>query len=202
VDPVIACAIETGRAVPGAPSGGAIALLAIAKNAFERLLEAVVIVLMTGLAVVVLLGIVYRSAGAALVWYDEVASIMLAWLTYYGAALAALKRAHIGVPEIVRMMPRAWRAITFVVAEGLVFAFFLAVAWIGWHVLDVLQGSTLASLPRVPETLAQSPVMVGAVLFILAEALSLPGAWRKTIYGAGGGPDAARTGAAGMAATE
>ena len=195
-------AFEVRRAVRGTPSSGTIAVLSVAKNAFERLLEAIVILLMTGLAIVVLLGIVYRSVGAALVWYDEVASIMLAWLTYYGAALAALKRAHIGVPEVVRMMPRAGRAIAFALAEGLVFAFFIAVAWIGWRVLDVLQGSTLVSLPQVPETLAQSPVMIGAALFILAEALSLPEAWRKTMDGAGGEADPARVGAADMASTE
>ena len=32
---------------------------------------------------------VYRKAGASLTWYDEIASILLAWVTYYGAALAA-----------------------------------------------------------------------------------------------------------------
>ena len=43
---------------------------------------------------VVVLGVVFRWDGEALSWYDEVASVQLAWLTYYGASLAALKRAH------------------------------------------------------------------------------------------------------------
>ena len=45
-------------------------------------MEAVVIVLMVALSIVVTLGIVYRTIGAALVWYDEAASIGLPRLTY------------------------------------------------------------------------------------------------------------------------
>ena len=47
------------------------------------------------------LGVVFRTLGASLVWYDEVASVLLAWLTFYGSALASVKRAHIGCPELV-----------------------------------------------------------------------------------------------------
>lgn len=162
------------------------------KYAYERLLEAIVITLMVGLSVVVLLGVAYRSAGAALVWYDEVAAIMLAWLTYYGAALAALKRSHIGVPEVIRMVPPAWRAVMFAVAEILVIGFFALTAWIGYEVLVILEGSTLVSLPEVPEQLAQSVIPIGAVLFIIAEVLSMPDAWRKTMAGGTGRSDADR----------
>lgn len=156
-------------------------MLASAKRAYEWLLEAIVILLMVAMAVVVTLGIIYRTAGASLVWYDEVASIGLAWLTYYGAALGALKRAHIGVPEVMRMLPHNIRAVLFVVAEVLVFGFFILTAWIGWEVLQILAGSTLVSLPDVPEQVAQSVIPIGAVLFIIAEALSLPDAWHKTM---------------------
>ena len=67
----------------------------------QRALEFAVVALMVALAVVVVLGVVFRRLGAALVWYDEIASILLAWLTFYGAALAALHRAHIGFPKLV-----------------------------------------------------------------------------------------------------
>lgn len=149
-------------------------------------MEAVVIVLMVALSVVVTLGIVYRTAGAALVWYDEVASIGLAWLTYYGAALGALKRAHIGVPEVMRMLPPGLRAVLFFVAEALVFGYFILTAWIGYEVVEILAGSTLVSLDWVSEQVAQSVIPIGSVLFIIGQALSLPGAWRKTMAGDNG----------------
>ncbi|MCL4762803.1 MAG: TRAP transporter small permease, partial [Burkholderiales bacterium] len=64
--------------------------LAALRRGFERALEWVVIALMIVLAVEVAAGVIFRYAGRALVWYDEVASVLLAWVTYYGAALAAL----------------------------------------------------------------------------------------------------------------
>lgn len=141
---------------------------------FERLLEAIVIVLMLALAAEVILGVGYRKFGQSLVWYDEIASITLAWLTYYAAALAALKGAHIGVPELVRFMPPSLRVVTAVVAELFIFAFMLLLAWSGWSVLGVLATDTLVSLPNIPVSYTQSVIPIGAVLFLIAEALRLP----------------------------
>ncbi|MBM3526246.1 MAG: TRAP transporter small permease subunit, partial [Alphaproteobacteria bacterium] len=93
-----------------------------AKAVLERLLEYVVILLMAAMFVIVVLGVTYRKMGEALVWYDEIAEISLAWLTYYGAALAALKRGHIGMATLVERGPIAWRKAAFIAAETVVFA--------------------------------------------------------------------------------
>ena len=127
---------------------------------------------MTSLALVVVAGVVFRKAGAALVWYDEVASILLVWLTYYGACLAALAQAHIGFPKLVEAAGPKIRVLLTVVREAVIVVFFLVVAWAGWRVLLVLEGTNLVSLPWVPTRLTQSVIPIGAVLFIAAEALS------------------------------
>src|SRR3546814_4936316 len=76
-------------------------MLAQVHRNLEWLLEWVVIILMVALTVVVIVGVCYRIAGNSLSWYDEVASVQLAWITYYGAALAALKRRHIGFDTVL-----------------------------------------------------------------------------------------------------
>lgn len=134
---------------------------------------------MVALAVEVTAGVVFRYTGRSLVWYDEVASILLAWVTYYGAALAALKRAHIGVPELVRLLPAALRVPVAVFAEACVFAFFILMAWIGYSVLEVLAGDTLVALPQVSVAFTQSVIPISAVLFIIAQALALPETLRE-----------------------
>ena len=144
------------------------------RDRFERLLEAVVLVLVAALAVVVVMGVGFRKFGAALVWYDEVASILLAWLTYYGAALAALKRAHIGFPNLVRRLGRPWRIPVVVAGEAVVIAFFLVAGWAGWRVLVILEGSGMVSLPWVPTRLTQSVIPIGSLLFVIAQVMSLP----------------------------
>jgi len=146
---------------------------------FERLLESITILLLLSLAVVVVLGVVFRWAGEALSWYDEVASVQLAWLTYYGAALAALKRAHIGVPGVVAAVDPAWRVPIVIIAEATIIGFFLVLAWYGYVVLLVLEGDTLISLPEVSTQFTQSVIPIGAVLFVIAELLNLPQIWRE-----------------------
>ncbi len=139
------------------------------RRAFERSLEVILLVLMASLAVIVVLGVGFRKAGAALVWYDEVASILLAWLTYYGASLAALRRAHIGFPKLVESMQPRLRSAVLTFNETLVLGFLVLVAWAGWKVMGILGGTTLVSLPWVPARVAQSVIPLSAMLFIVAE---------------------------------
>lgn len=129
--------------------------------------------LVVALVLVVVAGVVFRKLGASLVWYDEVASILLVWLTYYGSCLVALDRAHIGFPNLVRSLnPPLARALRFV-REVVVIGFFLVLAWAGWRVLLVLEGNYLVSLPWMPTQLTQSVIPIGSVLFVIAELVSL-----------------------------
>jgi TRAP-type C4-dicarboxylate transport system permease small subunit len=176
-----------------------------ARRAAERVLEVVAIALLTVLALVVLAGIAARTVGHPFAWYDEVASILLAWLTYYGAALGALKRAHIGFPELMRTLPRAPRRAALVASEAVVFGFFALLAVVGWQLFEIAEGDRLVSLPWVPLRVAQSIVPIGAVIFIAAEALSLPVAWRATARphrGGHGAEASAHAGAQASSSTE
>ena len=150
-----------------------------ARALFQRLLEFIVMVLLSAMALLVCVAVIYRETGASLVWYDEVAGIMLTWITYYGAALAAVKRSHIGVADLVRAMPLPAQRLSLIVAETCVIGFFVVLAWMGWRVFGVLAGSTLISLPAVPVQWAQSVIPIGAMLFILAQLLSFPEAWNR-----------------------
>ena len=150
-----------------------------ARSVFERLLEAIAVLLIVSLAIVVVLGIIYRWSGASLSWYDEVASVQLAWLTYYGAALAALKRSHIGVPGLLEVMPTMYRVPLVICAELVIIGFFLILAWYGYRVLVILEGDTLISLPFVGTQFTQSVIPIAALLFIMAEIFNLPQIWRE-----------------------
>ncbi|MCD6734309.1 MAG: TRAP transporter small permease [Burkholderiaceae bacterium] len=144
------------------------------RRLYESILEWIVIALMTVLAVEVTVGVVFRTIGHSLVWYDEVASILLAWLTFYGSAYAAARRGHISCPELVALMPPGPRLAVTIVVEALVIGFFALLGVIGWQVLDVLATDTLVSLPSVPVSYAQSVIPISAVLIIVAELLTLP----------------------------
>lgn len=142
-----------------------------------------VIGLMLILTVIVIVAVVYRRLGDSLSWYDEIASVLLAWITYYGSALAALKRGHIGFDDVLLALPHKARAVAVIASEVLVLSFFALLAWAGWTVLQVLEGMTLVSLTWVPVSVTQSIIPIGAVLFIIAEILSFPDYWRDVMAG-------------------
>ena len=126
---------------------------------------------MVTLAVVVLVGVGFRKAGMALAWYDEIASVLLAWLTYYGSALAALNRRHIGFGKAIARLDPGPLRVARSARRALVVAFWLVVAWSGARVVQVLAGTYLVGLPWMPVAVTQSVVPVGALLFVAAELL-------------------------------
>ena len=144
------------------------------RRGFEWLLETIVVVLVTALTLLVICGFCFRYLGYALSWYDELASVGLVWLTYYGSALAALRGAHIGVPGFVNAMPPRWRVATTIFAEVIFFAFFIMLSWTGVQVLEAVGGEYLVSLDWMPQRVTVSAVPIGAALFLIAEALRLP----------------------------
>lgn len=150
------------------------------RRAFQWALEAWVIVLMFSLTIIVVGAVVFRKMGHSLGWTDEIARVLLAWVTYYGSALAALKRAHIGFPGLLdRLSPRG-RVVLIIVGEIFVIGFFLLMAWVGMEVYQILEGDTLVSLTWLPLRLTQSVIPIGAALFVIAELLSLPQALRAS----------------------
>lgn len=149
-------------------------MLARIRRLFEILLATFTVALLLAMAVLVVTAVIFRKLGMPLGWYDEVAVVLLAWLTYYGAALASLRRAHLGFPELVEALPRPWRIAAVLFAETCVIAFFSLLAWTGWVVLQVLEGETLVSLDWVPVRLTQSVIPVASALVIVAQLLTLP----------------------------
>ena len=143
------------------------------RAAYGRLLEWVVIVLMVVLAVEVTLGVVFRFAGRSLIWYDEVASVLLAWVTFYGSALASVRRSHIGCPELVERMPWPARRAVSIAAQILVIAFFALLGGVGVWITPILATDTLVSLPWIPMSVVQSVIPVSAALIIVAEVMHL-----------------------------
>lgn len=143
------------------------------RQRYGLFLEWVVMFLMVALAVEVTLGIVFRAAGQSLVWYDEVASVLLAWLTFYGSALASVKRGHIGCPEVVDQLPVHAKYLVGILSQVLVILFFALLGWVGLSILPALAGDTLVSLSWVPMSLVQSVIPVTSVMILVAEVLNL-----------------------------
>ncbi|HEY2559436.1 MAG TPA: TRAP transporter small permease [Caldimonas sp.] len=157
------------RAEPAAPSDA----LARLRRRYGAVLEIVVIALVVTLALEVTLGVVFRAIGRSLSWYDEIATVLLAWLTFYGSALASVRRAHISCPEVVEQASPAAQRVLAIVAQLLVIAFFALLGWVGASILPIIAGDSLVSVPAVSMAVVQSVIPISCVLIVIAEVLHL-----------------------------
>ena len=143
------------------------------RKSYDVFLQYLMFIMMIALAITVVFGVIFRWSGQALVWYDEVASVQLAWLTYYGSAYAALKGSHIGVPSILKSFPIPIRKVFFIVSKIVIYSFFTLMTYYGLIVMNLIHGETLTTLEWVPQSLVQSVIPVGSFLFMLSETLRL-----------------------------
>ena len=144
------------------------------RQIYDRVLEVIAVVLIIVVTAIVTMGFVYRWVGESLVWYDEVASISLAWLTYYAGALAALRGAHIGFSGFVNSLPAAWRVAATIFASAVTIFFFGLMAVVGVQVVQILRGDTLVSIPWMPLQVTQSVIPIASAMFVVSELLRLP----------------------------
>jgi TRAP-type C4-dicarboxylate transport system permease small subunit len=144
------------------------------RRIYDRVLEAIAVFLIIVVTGIVTLGVVYRWVGASLVWYDELASISLCWLTYYAGALAALRGAHIGFSGFVNSLPANWRVAATAFSSAVTIFFFGMLAVMGWKVVQILAGDTLVSIPALSLQVTQSVIPIASALFIVSELLRLP----------------------------
>ena len=137
-------------------------------------LQAITIGLIVILAVIVLMGVAFRYSGNSLIWYDEVAIVLLAWITFSGAALAVLRNAHLGFNGLLYGLPLKGRYALFVINEVVFIAVFAVVLWGSWVLLGVSGRASLTSLRWVPRGFIQALGPVSAELMILGRLLTLP----------------------------
>lgn len=154
-------------------------------RALNLLLAAIGVSLLVMLAAVVIAAVVFRYSGNSLIWYDEVASVLLAWISFFGAAYASLKRSHLGAATLLLILPKRLRLAAFLLAEAIVLTVFAVVAYYGWKVLDIMAGDTLVALRWVSLSFTQSCIPLGACLIMLAQIVSAPEAWSRLAAGIG-----------------
>lgn len=143
-------------------------------RALDLALQAATIAMIVVLACVVLLGVAFRYTGNSLIWYDEVASVLLAWITFTGAALAVLRNAHLGFSGLLYGLPLPARTALFWIVEAIFLVTFAIVAWASWALLDIFGSETMTTLRFVPRWVVQGIVPVSAAAIILGRLLTLP----------------------------
>lgn len=121
------------------------------------------------MVIVVCLGVFFRYVlNASLVWYDEFASYLLVWLTFYGGVAASYRRRHIGFEAAVNRFPPKTRKIIEFLGESFVLGFQIVLFYYGWLLTRKMGDETTVSLIWVKMSWIYSvlPITGGLMLLI------------------------------------
>src|SRR5918994_743419 len=89
-----------------------------------KLIEWWAVLLLVLMVVLVCLGVFFRYVlDSSLAWYDEFASYLLVWLTFYGGVAASYHNRHIGFDLVVNRFTPSVGRVAGVVAELFVLGF-------------------------------------------------------------------------------
>jgi TRAP-type C4-dicarboxylate transport system permease small subunit len=144
---------------------------------FRRVIDLVewwAMFLLVLMVVLVCLGVFFRYVlDASLAWYDEFASYVLVWLTFYGAVAASYHQRHIRFETVMdRLMPRTRKRFE-IVAELFVLAFQVVLFYYGWLLTRKMGDETAVSLVWVKMGWVYSvlPIAGGLMLLISLQRL-------------------------------
>ena len=158
-------------------------MIAFIERLLLRVIETISIALLLALTMAVIYSTTMRYFGASPSWYDEIASVLLAWLTYFGASYAVFMRHHMSFSGLVTAMPRALAVSLTLLSEILVLTYFAVIAWYGNAVLAVAKWDSLLSLRWMTLDIVQSIIPVSAVLMFIGTLLTLPRTLRDAAAG-------------------
>ena len=136
---------------------------------FIDLIEWWSVLLLFLMVAVVCFGVFFRYAlKASLVWYDESASYLLVWLTFYGAVVASYRRRHIGFEVVLNKFRPETRRIFDFISELFVLGFQVVLFYYGWQLMEKIGADTAISLPWVKMAWIYSvlPITGGLMLII------------------------------------
>ncbi|HXF65226.1 MAG TPA: TRAP transporter small permease [Burkholderiales bacterium] len=143
--------------------------------------------LLAAMVTVVCLGVFFRYVlNASLVWYDEFASYLLVWLTFYGAVVAHYHRRHIGFELLVDKLEGAARRAVDAVAELFVIGFQFVLFWYGWALTQRMGEETAISLPWVRIAWVNSVLPISGALMLLISLARLAAIVSRRPSGKGG----------------
>ncbi|EDQ05710.1 hypothetical protein DSM14862_02695 [Sulfitobacter indolifex] len=158
-------------------------MIQLAEKTLLRLIETICLVLLLTLTCAVIYSTTMRYLGSSPSWYDEIASVLLAWLTYFGATYAVFLRQHMGFAGLVSALPRNLALAVALFSELLVLAYFAITGWFGYAVLRVAAYDSLLSLRWLTLDIVQSVIPVTAVLMIIGTIMTMPRALREVASG-------------------
>lgn len=112
--------------------------MAKATDLFYRFLDYLLILLLSGMAIMVFVNVILRYAlNSGLTVSDEMARYFFVWLTFIGAVVGFRQHGHLGVESLVALLGRRGRIVCMILTNLLILGVSLLFFWGTWKQLPI-----------------------------------------------------------------
>lgn len=133
----------------------------------NRVTEGILVIVLSGMAVVVLLQVIFRYVlNLPLFWTEELARYCLVWSSLLGSAVAVKRGQHIAVTIFMERLPPLLRRGLTMIALISVAAILTIILWGGIQLVAITRAQISPAL-RVSMSVPYLAVPVGAALMLL-----------------------------------
>ena len=136
---------------------------------FNKIEEWILVILMTILALVVFLQVVFRIFASSLPWSEELSRFITIWISFLGASYGFRYGAHIGVEAFKAWLPFRIRRIIDLLANIAVIIIAVLMMYYGYSIIvDVhLKFGQVSPAMRMPMWIAYLAIPVGYFFMVL-----------------------------------
>ena len=133
----------------------------------NRITEGILVIVLSGMAVVVFLQVIFRYVlNFPLFWTEEFARYCLVWSSLLGSAVAVKRGQHIAVTIFMERLPPVLRRGSTIMALISVAAILTIILWGGIQLVAITRTQISPAL-RIPMSVPYLAVPVGAALMLL-----------------------------------
>ena len=133
----------------------------------QRVENWIAIGLMAASALITILQVVTRYGfNHPLTWPEELCTLLLVWMTFFGASLLLKKEQHIEIDFFTKLMPLRAQQVIGLINVVLIFAFLTVVVW-GAYKLQFFQSRHTSVALGIPKNYFSLPVLICGVSMCL-----------------------------------
>lgn len=115
-------------------------------NILVKLLSTLCMIMITGLTAIVFIQVISRYVGISLPGTEELARLMVIWLTFLGCSLAMYEKIHLSVDFLVDIMPKSISKKVGIFIHSTMILFFGVLMVYGFRLSILAWGSTSSTL--------------------------------------------------------
>lgn len=138
--------------------------LQVLNGFIEKIENCFAIVLMGASALITIAQVVTRYGfNHPLTWPEELCTLLLVWMTFFGTSLLLKKEQHIEIDFFAKLLPQRAQQVLALVNYVLIFGFLAVVAW-GAYRLQFFQSRHYTVALGIPKNYFSLPVLISSAL--------------------------------------